>query len=705
MHHAVLRQQCVDSICNNPILRSCFHTDADLVQYTSEMYNDGVFADELCIQSLCFVLKRPFVVFTPNYGIQNFASYSDNDRLPIRLTHNGVNHFDAVLYRHSPVVSNRQFFSFKAIERLANYRSACQTTGDTNPHVNESGSPSIPEVETSLESHQPYDTITLLSFNAASWASHSESLLACGADIIAVQEARVSSVGAIQQAKFLAAQTQPWHAVWGKPPTNPTKKFGMPARRAAGKTTYGGVGILSKQFLPLIPIGREGHAAQVLYESTRWTTVAIPLSTQGALARRFLHIRTFYGIVNRRNDAKHTQNERLLTQLFNYGASLGQQPVILCMDSNTTIQSSLTLNQALASKQWTDLGAFFTKNSPEFTFSSSPNWDKISSAKGVTRPDLILANPAALHMCQSFQLRRDLSVKGHLGLQIEISLSKAMEVISVFRPPKPFLQLPADKGKAAVKKKLQSSISQSFHKHFERYSTDFQKALDGADMDSAWTVAAKIGEAILADFSKQKGEGGRNCTPVFLKERAVVGAASKWQPDHVYKRALVSLHKLLRLLKELQVKQSLSDANKLSTSAYSEIDPLENICKICHQWHLPHSTAWTSINCQVLITQVENLVQQHQKSASICRTRFWKKKLRDSFEIHKHGADAFAWLNSKATVNLQAVSTPQGDLATNTTEMLQAIAHAWQALFYGLVTVPFWVYWTSPYSSHYRPYT
>ena len=23
----------------------------------------------------------------------------------------------------------------------------------------------------------------------------------------------------------------------------------------------------------------------------------------------------------------------------------------------------------------------------------------------------------------------------------------------------------------------------------------------------------------------------------------------------------------------------------------------------------------------------------------------------------------------------------------------------------GLVTVPFWEYWTSPYSSHYRPYT
>jgi len=25
--------------------------------------------------------------------------------------------------------------------------------------------------------------------------------------------------------------------------------------------------------------------------------------------------------------------------------------------------------------------------------------------------------------------------------------------------------------------------------------------------------------------------------------------------------------------------------------------------------------------------------------------------------------------------------------------------------YQGLVTVPFWEYWTSPYSSHYRPYT
>ena len=37
-------------------------------------------------------------------------------------------------------------------------------------------------------------------------------------------------------------------------------------------------------------------------------------------------------------------------------------------------------------------------------------------------------------------------------------------------------------------------------------------------------------------------------------------------------------------------------------------------------------------------------------------------------------------------------------------------ASVWQhtnifSTFPGLLNVPFWVYWTSPYSSHYRPYT
>lgn len=78
---------------------------------------------------------------------------------------------------------------------------------------------------------------------------------------------------------------------------------------------------------------------------------------------------------------------RLLKRLFEYGTTLGQQPALLCLDSNTTVHASLVLSQALTSKNRVDLGSYFTKDNPECTFSSAAQWDKISTGAGVARPD------------------------------------------------------------------------------------------------------------------------------------------------------------------------------------------------------------------------------------------------------------------------------------------------------------------------------
>ena len=50
------------------------------------------------------------------------------------------------------------------------------------------------------------DTIVILSINTASWEPHSHGLLNCGADVIAVQETRLSELGTQQQDKLLANQ-------------------------------------------------------------------------------------------------------------------------------------------------------------------------------------------------------------------------------------------------------------------------------------------------------------------------------------------------------------------------------------------------------------------------------------------------------------------------------------------------------------------
>lgn len=501
--------------------------------------------------------------------------------------------------------------------------------------------------------------------------------------MIAVQEARVSEVGAIQQNKFLATWKQPWHAIWGRPPAPPKNKFKMPAKRAAGKTTYGGGGILARKSIPLIPIGRDSQAAQALHESTRWVSSAIPLSTHGALSRRFLHICSFYGVVNRRNDARHTQNERLLKRLFEYGTTLGQQPVLLCLDSNTTVHASLVLSQALTSKNWIDLGSYFTKDNPECTFSSAAQWDKISTGAGVTRPDLILANQYALQLCTSFQLRRDLTVKGHLGLQIEISAPKAMETIRVHVPPKAFLQLPAVGGAKAKKKKLQGDIPNSFQKHFSCHAEIFRQALSTKDLNTAWSELGKVGEAILADFSQNKGEDGRNCLPRFSSQKVAAPSASARHPTHVHNRKLTHLHKTLRLVKEHQIKQILHTQRGLSSQSWCDILPLaERIQQRCQKWHITCPNNWLSIQCESLICDLEVLINKIHKDSTIGRIRAWRSKLRESFDVHKHGAAAFAWLNSKAPSNMQAILTAEGQIATDTNEMLNSIAHSWQNLFH-----------------------
>ena len=61
----------------------------------------------------------------------------------------------------------------------------------------------------------------------------------------------------------------------------------------------------------------------------------------------------------------------------------------------------------------------------QFVTVQNRHGNKVSSGKGITRPDMILANAVALRVCRPFRLRRDLTIKGHLGLQVHMSASNA----------------------------------------------------------------------------------------------------------------------------------------------------------------------------------------------------------------------------------------------------------------------------------------
>ena len=59
----------------------------------------------------------------------------------------------------------------------------------------------------------------------------------------------------------------------------------------------------------------------------------------------------------------------------------------------------------------------------------------------------------------------------------------------------------------------------------------------------------------------------------------------------------------------------------------------------------------------------------------------WKTKLRQSFDIYRHGDAAFAWLRSKPHVPIMAVRNQHDQVVTDPHEVLGAVQSAWQQLF------------------------
>ena len=80
---------------------------------------------------------------------------------------------------------------------------------------------------------------------------------------------------------------------------------------------------------------------------------------------------------------------------------------------------------------------------------------------------------------------------------------------------------------------------------------------------------------------------------------------------------------------------------------------------------------------QSLHNAVSDLSQQIRN----LRIQMWKTKLRQSFDIYKHGDAAFAWLRSKPHVPIMAVKNQHDQVVTDPHEVLEAVQSAWQQLF------------------------
>ena len=617
-----------------------------------QLQQDGVPGNHHCLRALSQHFRVPVHVWSSKGEVQIFNNEGCLSDLPAHLVFNGFDHYDALLHRHSPVQANRQHFSFRSAEQ--HFTQAQEETN--NPPQQDSR-----------------DQLVILSANVTSWECHADSLLLAGADILVLQETRLSQAGIHSQTKKLHFHKPSWRSVWGQAP-NTIKIRGKPAHKASGKSKHGGVAILAKDPIALVPVGYDTFQGHALSETTRWTTAAVPLSPCGALSRRFLHIVSFYGIPNRHNGAEYTQNERLIELVFQHCNSLGPQPVLLCMDCNTSPEKSLQFQKSLATNQWFDVAECFQNTNP--TFCANPNWDKITPGPGVSRPDYIVANSAALALCTNFTIRRDLSTKGHLGLQITIKRPHCMIPKKVYIPPTAF---PIDQCKP-LNESQQNSLFQSV---FKEVSADFDQARNSRDMNKAWSIIGKTAEKYLSARCPQfKGQRGRHQEPNFRTEFVPSSGQHIGANVQPTTRKLAKLIKALRLLSELLHLQ-----RRANIAPFSEPDEdvaaklFRKISQAAKNFSINVESTWREGDLVVLKDRFETYIQSmitRERDRRICE---WKIRLRQSFDIHRHGGAAFEWLKSTITPPIVAVKNDVGDIVTDPTEVIAVLQSSWQNLF------------------------
>ncbi|KAJ9446314.1 Ribonuclease HI [Diplonema papillatum] len=198
------------------------------------------------------------------------------------------------------------------------------------------------------------------------------------ADIVVLQETRVTKVEKAYMSSFLAAYG--WNVHWGDDVTMVEGRDGRWQRRP------GGVAVMTRQHLAAQRVAAVEESEKRVVASTRVVHVAVALGD----GRTALHIFSLYG---QSGNSVQVQREReqLVSEVLGVAAGLGQVPTLVVGDYNCTTETSSVLAAACRSGRWADAAAAYAVGQGE----EPPCTCWAPNTTGGSRIDLCLANACA----------------------------------------------------------------------------------------------------------------------------------------------------------------------------------------------------------------------------------------------------------------------------------------------------------------------
>ncbi len=338
--------------------------------------------------------------------------------------------------------------------------------------------------------------LSVITANVHSLNHRVEEVMTWDADVVLLQETKLTA-HAIKDIQGVVKR-EGWTMVHGKPCPPGVGGAGQRKTRTSAVTEANRGGVAALVRAPKKPIAHPFNKhAQDLVESARWQRVKIPLA-HGA---RCLTASTVYGISGANDDArKKRQNEDLIAAAINDALDAGDDPYLICGDANVDPEDSPSIAAAVEAGLLVDIGHAWAATQsedehgnvvkiPDPTFSSHGPVPGMTGP-GVSRLDVILANPVAAAAVVNFVPRWDLVQVDHVPLQVIMKVRDLAATEVVHKAPEKILtdHLPPD---------WSAKWDEAVDKAYSIYGNSFDAAVDNQRLDDAHEIWNYMAEAVI----------------------------------------------------------------------------------------------------------------------------------------------------------------------------------------------------------------
>jgi len=352
--------------------------------------------------------------------------------------------------------------------------------------------------------------------------------------------------------------------------------------------------------------------------------------------------------------------------IFSNASAMGDSPHFVCMDANTTASTSEALAEVLATGEWYDVADLYAdENGPMPTYCNDPEWGGDRQA-GATTPDHIYVNKAGKELIVGFQLRYDLQVTKHVGLEVTIATDVAESKHETINSPPPF-PIPSG-GDCPPKEAIEAKINELWNEFWPKFKQSYESAKETNaqpngekdDFAECWRLHAKMCEAYLRwrTGAAPGFQGGRCCPPSFqssnVKRRGAALNKDPAQVDLTNDSRINAMTKIGNQLGEVIVNCEHDDIQRRMQAfgAWGKLMP-KNLDKwlSSRPGHFSKSTDYSALCRRTLPSahvakcmkeDIDHDIKVLKIHLRATRTRKWKQEIRKS--RYKGGKQIYRWL-------------------------------------------------------------